>query len=158
MEKREALQLITDAAVLFVLITGAFSLLEKLCDFLVTQYSGIVFQRHGLWLIVTAGIIAVLLLYNRKLNHSFYGIIGDPTVRLIAGVFVALEGLINLANLLPVYIMNIKSVLSFPKTAAPFGTNQRLIAYYIISAAILLCRIFAGVYLGKFYKRGKISM
>lgn len=163
MEKHGDIITVLSVALLYTIITSIFSLVDRIVTAMLLQGSfdkriDSFFQRNTLWIIVTAGIIVILTLYIKKLNQEVhYSMISNPIIRITVGTLAALEGILSLSSLLPINIMSIRSNIQVSKYIDYVGQNNQvaLTKVYIsnvISVVIILCQIFTGVYLAKFYK------
>lgn len=161
MEKYGQVNTILGSALLFTVIISIFSLPNRFFVYIITSgdlKSGLnLFIRHNaLWIIATVGIILILIRYINKSDQvSCTKLLKDESIRLITGIFVIIEGLINLSQALPTYIMSIQMVL---KSANLMGNDMnsmvtKVIALNVISIVIVLCQILLGVYLVGFLKK-----
>lgn len=161
MNEHKEIKTSLEIALLFIIITSIFSLPSKLSTLILNNggfKNGIhIFIRHNiLWIIVVSITIILLKTYIKKSNKTGYlNLLQNKNVSLTTGILVALQGLINLSNLLPTYIMSIQSSFQLPNS---FQSNiklirEKIIIIDVISIAMILCQIFFGVYLAKYHKR-----
>ncbi|WP_027626451.1 hypothetical protein [Clostridium lundense] len=161
MNEHKEIKTSLEIALLFIIITSIFSLPSKLSTLILNNVgfkNGInIFIRHNiLWIIVVSITIILLKTYIKESNKTGYlNLLENKNVSLTTGILVALQGLINLSNLLPAYIMSIQSSLQLPNS---FQSNiklmrEKIIIIDVISIAMILCQIFFGVYLAKYHKR-----
>lgn len=160
MEKHEEVKNILGITLLYTIVTGILSFLSRLNVFLTRDNFGKVanlfLRRNGLWIIVVAGIIIILSVYTKKLNQKFFSdILQNRSIRLIAGVLIALEGLINLSSLLPICIMSVRSSIQVSQQLGESmeGIITKTILSNVISVVVILFQILVGIYLVKFYKK-----
>lgn len=162
MEKHEQINTVLGIALLFTIITSIFSLPKSFITLILLTNGGlknainIFIQNNILFIIVMVLIIISLIVYIKKSNEIGYLVIlRNENVRLITGVLVALQGVMELSSLLPTYIMTIQPLLKMPHSP---GDNievlsRRIITVDVVSVAIILCQVFVGVYLAKYYKK-----
>lgn len=161
MEEHEQIKNVLGTALMFTIITSVFSLLNKLSTLILTNGGlkkgvNIFIENNILWIIVAAAIILLLIIYIKKLNQvSYLDILQNENIHLSTGVLVALQGLINLSSLLPIYIMSIQTSLKIPYFAGKSieEMGRKTIIVDVISAAIIFCQILFGIYLAKYYKK-----
>ena len=160
MEKHEHFKLAAGVATLFITITSIFSLISKLITCMLVSEDlqralSLFLKNNYLWLIVVVIIIFLLITYLKKYNlNSLPALISNETIRLTAGLLIALEGIIHLSNLISIYFISLKSY-NLTKQLMDTITNEVLKKPLIsngISIFIFLCQIFIGIYLVKFYK------
>lgn len=161
MEKHDKINYSLGTALLLTIITSIFSLPSRLSTLIVRNDGFInrinIFIKYNiLWIIVVSVIIVSLSIYIKKSNERGYlDIFQNENIRLITGILVSLDGLINLSKLLPSYIMSIQASLKIPSFAEANIelVSTKIIISDIISVTAFLCEIFFGVYLAKYYKK-----
>lgn len=160
MERNEEIKTIMGIALLYTMITSISLLLSRLTIFISQDHLektiDLFLQRYALWIIVVIGTIVILNVYSKKLNQKSYSnILENRVVRLTTGVLVSLDGLINLSSLLPLYTMNVKSSiqLSNETRVTIEAMVTKLLMSNLLSLVIILCQIFVGIYLVKYYKK-----
>ncbi len=159
MEKQERIKTILGICLLSVLITGIFSLIQKISSFfltanVVTVKASSFLQDDLPWVAVIAAVIIILCLLLKKLNGGIrFHLLKDPLIRVTAGILAILDGILNLSDTVPVYAASIQSAI---QTSQMMGASmQRIVQEVIVTAAvsvfISICQIAIGVYLAKFY-------
>lgn len=165
MKKNSNVENILYISILFIIITSIFSLLRKfvLCVVikgnLIQKISYFLIQ-NALWLIVTIVIITVLNKSIRKYNKdNLFNMLEDPSISLTTGILITLDGIINLADLLPQYIVSIISSIksSYGITKIAGDITKRVIIVDIISIFIILCQVLIGVYYIKLYRKKSLN-
>lgn len=152
MEKNEQMKTVLGIALLYTIITGAFSFINRL---MFDANLRIFLNRDALWLVTVAVIIFILITNIKKLNQGIYfNVLNDSTTRVAAGILVILEAIIVLSSSLPMWTISMISVIKSSKMVQQNDTMTIIIVLFtnIIQIVILLCQIFVGVYLLKFYK------
>lgn len=164
MEKNGDVKTVLSVALLYTIITSIFSFINRIATAILLQRNfdkrnDSFFQRNTLWIIVTAGIIIILTIYIKKSNQeAHYSMISNPIIRITAGTLAALEGILSLSSSLPINIMSIRSDIQASKLLEQNGQIALTkvimlnVISNVISVVIILCQIFTGVYLAKFYK------
>jgi hypothetical protein len=146
-------------AFLFTLISVVFNFLSRLSEIFTNGnlHNGLILfcWRSSLWVVISAGAIIVLYMFNKKSDQSISAMLDDTTIRRTAGILVVIDGLIKLAGLLPIEFMSIKSAMELPKQS---GLDvHRILVNSVISDAISLIiiaiQIIFGVYMLKYYKK-----
>jgi len=129
-------------AFLYTAINTAFSLVSKLSQ-LISSSKGIN-AYYFLWYIITAAILAVLYVLNKKQNQDLISAFQDEIIRKSAGVLILTGGLISMPDL----INKSKNIIIF--IASGYGTKNNMhsnIVLTIIDFAIALSQIALGVYM-----------
>lgn len=156
MEKQEKIKTILGIALLYTIITSIFSFINRLSAIIIDKRYNLFLQENALFIVVAAVIIIILFMYLKKLNKGApFSIIGDSTVRVTAGILVAIDGIITLSSTLPFKIMSIHSAI---QSSIFMGQSwQSMFIKYLIEITIsivfILLQILVGIYLAKFYKR-----
>lgn len=159
MEKQERIKTILGICLLFVLITGLFSLIQKISSFFLTTNAIPVkassFLLNDLpWIAVIAAIIIFLSLLLKKLNGGIrLRLLKDPLIRVAAGTLAILDGILNLSNAVPVYVSSIQNTIQASQMMGPSMQNMatKFIVYDVASIFLFVCQIAVGIFLIKFY-------
>ena len=152
MDKNEQMKTVLGIALLYTIITGAFSFITKL---MFDANLRIFLNRDALWLVTVAVIIIILTTNIKKLNQGIYfNVLNDSTIRIAAGILVILQAIIILSSYLPMWTTGIISTIQSLKMTQQNDLMTLKIELFtdIIQIVIQLCQIFVGVYLLKFYK------
>lgn len=168
MEKQEQINIILGSSLLFIVVKSIASLPGKLSiiflqnDEIKSAITTFV-KVETLWVITVATIIILLYRYIRKSNQiTLLDLLANENIRLTTGVLLSIEGVINLAQLLPAHIVNIKTMLKVFGASGDIysGMITKVIIINIVSVTLVLCQIFLGIYLAKLYKkkRGKYAI
>ncbi|GEM_PF-2943933 len=108
----------TKTTLVFAVITGIFTLLQKLSALVLIGESNASFKvsmEHFvkvnlLWFIAVVLIILGLYIFIKKTDGIFnLTFLHNPTIRLTVGLLILFEGIINLSNKIPVLILNIQT-------------------------------------------------
>lgn len=155
MEKHGEFKTILGIALLYTIITSILSFISRLSAIIIDKRFNLFLQENALFIVVTAVIIIILFTYLKKLNQGTpFNIMNDSTVRVTAGMLVAIDGIITLSRALPNIIMSIKSNIQVSQTSGEYGqmilTKASIVT--VISIVIILFQILFGIYLAKFYK------
>lgn len=152
MEKHKEFETALAISILYVAITSIFSLLTKVITVFVTGASlgkriELFLFQNILWIIAVIVVIVTLRLYLRR-NHqkNISDILKNPTTRLATGMLVALDGLINLSGLLPVYINSIMSSTQSSRQMGKIAESiiKRIVIGDVASILIILCQVIFG--------------
>lgn len=155
MEKQEKIKTILGIALLYTIITSIFSFINRLSAIIIDKRYNLFLQENALFIVVAAVIIIILFMYLKKLNKGApFSIIGDSTVRVTAGILVAIDGIITLSMALTNIIMSIKNNIQVSQASGEYGqiifTKASIVT--VISIVTVLFQILVGIYLAKFYK------
>ena len=155
MEKQEKIKTILGIALLYTIITSILSFIDRLSAIIIDKRFNLFLQENALFIVVAVVIIIILFTYLKKLNQGApFSIIGDSTVRVTAGILVAIDGIITLSRALPNIIMSIKNNIQVSQASGEYGQmiliNGSIVT--VISVVIILFQILVGIYLAKFYK------
>jgi len=162
MEKREQVNIAIGIALLFAIITSIFSIIKSFITWTFLPNGGFkngvnVFIRYNiLYIIVVILIICLLIVYIKKTNQKGnIDVLENENTRLITGILVSLQGIMDLSSVLPIYFKTLPPLLKFPQSAEKSieVLSRRIIIVDVISVALILCQIFVGVYLAKCYKK-----
>lgn len=162
MEKHEEVRILLGVTLLYTIITGLFSLLSRITEFIteirvdLKTAVSLYIEKNSLWVIVIAAIIVILIMCGKKADQNFYyDILHDTFIRLMAGVLVTLNGIIDLSSSLLSNIVNIQASLKILQQFES-GMEKRIlisnITVDIIYILIILCQILFGAYLIKHRK------
>jgi hypothetical protein len=160
MGKQEQIKTILGISLLYTIITSIFSFLNKLNTAIFSQDDLDVkirffLQDYLLWMVIVAAIIIVLIMYAKRLNQGVsFDVLSDSLVRITASTLVILDGIIHLSGIIPLYVMSVQSTI---QASHMMQQNlQRMLTQVIVSDVIsvllILCQVFVGIYLIRFYK------
>lgn len=156
-------KIISGTALLYTVITCFFGVFNRLGIFLTASGSflkklGVFLYRNSLWVIAVAIIITLLVLYSRKIGHSFKSYLMDSRIRKLAGVLILIQGVTGLAGSLPIYIMSIKGLYLVSRQAMDMSYNLKInLAVDIISVAAILCQIVLGIFMITYNKATEVD-
>lgn len=160
MGKQERIKTILGICLLSVLITGIFSLIQKISSFFLNANAVAVKASSFLlddlpWIAVIAAIIIFLSLLLKKMNGGIrFRLLRDPLIRVTAGMLAILDGILNLSETAPVYVASIQNTIQASHMMGP--SMQRFVQEVIVTAAVSvflsISQILAGLYLAKFYQ------
>ena len=165
MKEFEWKKMISSVILLYIIITNAFSLLNRLSSYFIAGNVGITktrlfFTRNLFWVIIVLLVIYLLYKYNKKLNYgSFINPLEDIDICKATGAVVMLQTIINFSSLMPLHIMSIYSTYEAIKLIA--GNSESMLLYVvvenIISIILMLLEFTLGIYMFIFYKRKEIN-
>lgn len=161
MEKRERIKSILGICLLYIIVTSIFFFINKACSIIIFQGAPdfkihSFLQGNALWIVAVATIIVVLTLYLKKLNQgTYFSLLGNSFVRVTAGALAMFDGIIHLASTIPLYVTSIQS--SIQSSQMVQQNMQRaltgVIITDVISVFLLLCQVFAGIFLIRFHHK-----
>lgn len=151
----------------FIVIISIFDFFEKLCTIIpagnynvsVTDNLEHLFMTNLLWLITVIIIISGLSIYIKRAEGKMHlNILNNPFVRLSSGLLIVAEGILNLSNKVPVFILNLQTFrhvtqLMGEKELSDF--RMGIVASSIIPILINFFQLLFGIYL--IIKRKKID-
>ena len=152
MEKQGRLKTVLGIGLLYVMVTSIFSLINKLCSFVLSQNAAGVkiryfLQDSFLWAAVVAAILVVLILSLKRLDPGAFHPFRDPLIRVTAGTLILLDGIIDLAGTVPVYVTSIRSAIQSSQMIQQNvqGMLHEMIVSDAAAVLLILCQIVAGI-------------
>jgi hypothetical protein len=162
MEKHEQINIALGVALLYIIITTIISLPNDFVLFSIlpnrihSSTVNLIIRNNILYIITAPTIIISLIIYLKKSNQrGLLEVLRNENVRLITGILLALQGLVDLSKILLTCINIVKVFLN---VVTPTGDNAEVfikqnVVPYAASLVIILLQIFIGIYLAKRYKR-----
>lgn len=136
-------------ALLFIVFTSLFTLLENLSSFVtmgVNKDSLLLFFKSNIfWFIVVIVIILGLILYLKEVDEKYNSfLILNRTIWSTLGLLLVIEGLIIISSRAPILILTIQS--NHQVASIKMAYIRSILASFVIPMIINLVKILLGLY------------